>query len=131
MILVSDIKHPKEFSSGTGRTAVVKEIDAINQSIRLLLTTAKGECFGDPNFGCNLYSYLYEFEGDALNQMIKGDIVQTLTEQDNRVDVSDSDITIDDEGTTLQINIAYRVRYTNYSSQYSLLIQKRKDEEVI
>lgn len=131
MVLVSQIKHPIVFSRSTGKTDLSKEIDSINQSIKLLLTTARGELFGDPEFGCNLYSYLYEFEGSALTQMIKGDIVQTLTEQDSRVDVSDEDITIDEEGTTLKINISYRIKYTNYSSRYSLLIQRRKDQEVV
>lgn len=129
MIFASSIEHPNEFSAVTGKTQLVHEIESINQSIRLLLTTAKGELFGDPYFGCNLYSYLYEYSGETLFQMVKDDIIKTLTEQDSRIIVSDKDITVTDEQGDLKITIAYEVSYANYGAETSIIIQKRKEEE--
>lgn len=129
MVFTTGIVHPNEFSAVSGRTQLIKEIPAIEQSIRLLLTTAKGELFGDPSFGCNLYSYLYEYEGEVLNQLIKDDIVRTLTEQDTRVALTDKDITIVEDNLTLSITVRYQIRYTNYSSETTLLVQKRQEEE--
>lgn len=129
MIFASSIKHPNEFSILTGRTQLVKEIESINQSIRLLLTTAKGELFGDPYFGCNLYSYLYDYSGEILVQLIKDDIVRTLTEQDTRIVISNDDINVTEDQRSLHITISYQIRYTNYRSDTDVIIQKRKEEE--
>lgn len=129
-VFVNSISHPQEFLPSTGRTQLAQEIESINQSLSLLLTSAKGELFGDPEFGCNLYSYLYEFSGDLLNQLIKEDIVNTIYNQETRVVVNNKDITITDNGTSLDINITYSIKYTNYKSDYNLLIKKRSEEEV-
>lgn len=130
-ILTSGIMHPNEFSLISGNTNIIKDLKSVQQSIRLLLTTAKGELFGDPNFGCNLYSYLFDYDGEVLYQMIKDDIVNTLTEQETRVLVSVSDITIssNESKKTLNINIKYSIRYTDYRDEYDLIISKRKEEE--
>lgn len=128
-VFTSSITHPNEFSVITGKTQLIKEIPSIEQSIRLLLTTAKGELFGDPAFGCNLYSYLFEYEGKVLNQLIKDDIVETLTRQDSRVSVSEEDIDIVEEDRFLRITVRYKVRYSNYSSSTTILVQKRKEED--
>lgn len=130
-ILTSGIMHPNEFSLISGNTNIIKDLKSVQQSIRLLLTTAKGELFGDPNFGCNLYSYLFDYDGEVLYQMIKDDIVNTLTEQETRVLVSVSDITINsnENKKTLNINIKYSIRHTDYRDEYDLIISKRKEEE--
>lgn len=129
MVFTNSINHPNEFSLVSGKTQLVKEIDSINQSLRLLFTTAKGELFGDPYFGCNLYSLIYEHEGEVLNQMIKDDIVKTATEQESRVTISDRNILIEEDQGTLKITIGYQIRYTNYQSEVTILVQKRKEED--
>lgn len=128
-ILTTSIKHPNEFSIITGKTNLVEDLSSIEQSIRLLLTTSKGELFGDPNFGSNLYSYLYEYQGEVLYQLIKDDIVETLTNQDTRVDVDSSNIEIEEDGSTLHIKIRYNIRYTDYSNEFTLLVSKRSEED--
>lgn len=128
MVFTNSIAHPNEFSVITGRTQLSKEVISINESIKCILLTAEGELFGDPNYGSMLYSYLYEFEGDALHQIIKQEIVRALTAHESRIYLSEDDITCEDDGLTVNINIAYNIRYTDYRSEYSLLIQRRKEE---
>lgn len=128
LVFTNSISHPNEFSLISGKTQLVKEIDSINQSLRLLYTTAKGELFGDPYFGCNLYSFIYDYEGEVLNQMIKDDIIKTASEQETRVNISEKDISIEEVDKTLRIVIGYQIRYTNYQSEVVILVQKRKEE---
>ena len=128
MVFTNSIAHPNEFSAITGRTQLSKEVISINESIKSILLTAEGELFGDPNYGSMLYSYLYEFEGDALHQIIKQEIVRALAAHESRIYLSEDDITCEDDGLTVNINIAYNIRYTDYRSEYSLLIQRRKEE---
>lgn len=128
MVFTNSIAHPNEFSAITGRTQLSKEVISINESIKCILLTAEGELFGDPNYGSMLYSYLYEFEGEALHQIIKQEIVRALTAHESRIYLSEDDVTCKDDGLTVNIIIAYNIRYTDYRSEYSLLIQRRKEE---
>lgn len=129
MVFTTGIMHPNEFSETSGKSQFIREIPAIEQSIRLLCTTEQGELFGDPNFGSHLTSYIYMFSGEALFQMIRDDIAKTITEQESRVIVSQSNIQVFEESTTLKVIVPYQIKYTNYESEVSVLIQKRKEED--
>jgi len=127
MILSQSIKIPKMFNIISGSTQYVNEMQAVDQSLRMLLKTAKGELFGDPNFGTNLYTFIYDVEGDTLNQLIKEEIVTCVSQQCPRVYISQDDIQITAEDKTLLINISYHIRYSNYSSNFSLSVQRRQE----
>lgn len=129
MIFVNSIKHPNEFSAVSGRTQLVKEIESIEQSIRLILLTEKGECFGDPNFGSHLTSYQYQFSGDMLYQMLKDEISESVTSQDSRVTVKAKDIQIEEVEGSLKIVVPYQINYSNYESEVTVLVQKRVEED--
>lgn len=124
----SSIKHPNTFSISQGKTLLVTEINAINQSIGLILSTAKGELFGDPNFGCNLYKYIYDYEGSTLENLIKDEIVSSLNDQEPRIFVDKENISISYEGTNVIINISYNLRYTDYHSDYRYITSIMKEE---
>ena len=104
MVFTSSIRHPNEFSTLSGKTELVEEINSINQSLRLLLTTAKGELFGDPEFGCNLYSYLFDFSGEVFYQLVRSDIIRNVMSQDSRIVITEDDIQFEEDNTTLTIN---------------------------
>lgn len=130
MVFTTSIRHPNEFSAVSGKTQLVKEINSINQSIGLLLKTTKGELYGDPYFGSSLFSLIFsDVNGETLYQLIKEEIVKTLTEQETRILISEEDITIQDAGFSLNISMAYQIRNTNYRGQTAVVVQKRKEEE--
>lgn len=128
MIFKKDIEHPNEFSEITGKTQYSKDIKAIDQCIGCILATAKGELFGDPNFGCNLYTYIHEYEGEPLKSLVKRDIVQNLTEQETRIFLEESDISIEFEGSDVLINIKYNIRYTEYENSFTYVVSKSDEE---
>lgn len=130
MIFKTDIKYKDIFSLISGETQVLEEIQAIDQSIGLIVSTAKGELFGDPDFGCNLYTYLYKYDGPALYQMIRRDIATNLNKQETRIFVREEDIEIDSlpNEKTLEIKIKYNIRYTQYISQYTYLLRRNKED---
>lgn len=127
MIMSKNIKMPQMFSLVRGSTQLSSELEAINQSIKLVLTTSKGELFGDPDFGTDLYTFIYDYEGEALNQLIKDEIVTCLNEQCPRIYVTSEDITIQEEDKTLHITISYHIRYSDYTANYSMIIQSRQE----
>lgn len=121
------IKHPNTFLLQKGETSLVSDISAVDQSIRLILTTAKGELFGDPDFGCRLYEYMFEFEGEALYSILRREISDNLNKQEPRIYVSEDNIDITEEGVDVIINITYNLRYTDYESSFTY-IAKRQEE---
>lgn len=131
MVFTASISHPKEFSVVAGNTELAREIESINQSIKLLLTSAKGELFGDPSFGSRLLEYIFEYSGETLYSLLQQEIIEVLTTQDTRVSVEERDITFNEDGTTLKINIKYSIKYTNYSAEMTILVQKEEDQWAI
>lgn len=131
MVFTKSINHPKEFSMVSGRTELAEEVESINQSIKLLLTSARGELFGDPNFGSRLYEYLFDYSGEALYSLLRSEIVAVLSSQESRVTVFESGISFEERDLDLVINIKYTIRYTNHSSEMALLVKREEDSWVI
>lgn len=131
MIFTTSIRHPKEFSIVSGNTDLSAEVESINQSIRLILTTARGELFGDPVFGSRLHEYLFNYSGEALYSLLRTEIVSVLSSQESRVTVFEDGISFEEKDEVLVINIKYTIRYTNHTSEMSLLVKKEEDSWVI
>lgn len=66
---------PPSFDAATGSVDLVKDIDDINQSLNILLSTSLGERVMQPGYGCNLHDYLFE----PLNSSVIG-YIQDLVE---------------------------------------------------
>lgn len=131
MVFTTSIKHPKEFFVTSGSTDLSKEIESINQSISLILTSSKGELFGDPEYGSNLYGYIYDLSGSALYCALRTEIVDCLSRQESRIVVNENDISFEESEFTLKIKIGYTIRYTNFSAESTVLIKKEENQWVI
>ena len=131
MIFTNSINHPKEFSRQSGKTELAREVKSINQSIGLILTSSKGELFGDPNFGSRLHEYLFEYSGEVLYSLIRSEIVESVNSQETRVVVSEDGISVEEDGHHLKINVKYTINYTNYSSETTILVKKEDNQWVL
>ena len=120
------IKHPNTFLIQTGRTQLSKEIESINQSIKLILSTSVGELWGDPEFGSYLYEYLYEYEGDNLTQTIRSEIVRALNRWESRILLDAQGVTVSYDRNTVIVNINYNIKYTNYTSSFRYITTKKE-----
>lgn len=121
MIYTSSIKHPKMFSLTKGNTDYDKLFVSINRSIALILLTAKGELFGNPNFGSNIRLYLFDNINDLLITKLKDEIVQSITEWESRIVVDSSGINITANDTKLHINITYQLVNSNVQGSTQLI----------
>lgn len=125
MLFTTSILHPNEFNEVSGETQYCREIDSINQSIRLILLTSTEELFGDPGYGSKLQEYIYHYEGELLYGLLKDEIIRCLSNFEPRIIVRRDDITIDDEyNRTIKINIKYTLRNANAESNIDLLLRQ-------
>lgn len=103
------ITHPKCFDLNSGNTSVSSSIGSIEQCLRLLLTTSKGELLGDPFFGTNIMAFINEPNDIVLKDEIVDDFVNAIKSYEKRITVGQDDITIVQIDKKVNISITYYV----------------------
>ena len=129
MLNRTSIKHPNTFNLISGKTDLDDKLTSINRCIALILTTAKGELLGDPQFGCTLYEILFDQYSDNLQKLIKSEIINAVSKYESRVSFSEGDITItpfDQNGhiNSFTITINYTIKNTTVQSTTSVVLEE-------
>lgn len=93
---------------------LAKYEDAVRQSIRMILSTARGERLMRPDFGCSLHDLVFSTNSaTAIGQVISA-VQESLIQWEPRIDVLDVTAVPDaKEPNRLLIDIRYLVRTTN------------------
>ncbi|WP_136709746.1 GPW/gp25 family protein [Agromyces sp. H66] len=101
-------------ADANGRIALSSDAREIEESIRLILSTAPGERPMRPEFGCAVHDYVFA-PADATTAGAIGDAVRTaLAFWEPRIDVTGVAVTFDraDQGMLL-IDVGYAIRGSN------------------
>lgn len=86
----------------------------IEQSIRLILSTAPGERVMRPDFGCGIHSYAFAAVDTTRLTLIEDEVRDALVRWEPRIEVRSVDAELADRGTgRLEVDVEYRVRRTN------------------
>jgi hypothetical protein len=97
-----------------GRIALARQDDAIRQSIRIIIETAKGERVMRPTFGCGIHDLVFAPNDPLTAARVSFEVREALIDWEPRIDVQDVQVRSDtEEGNTLLVNVQYRVRSTN------------------
>jgi phage baseplate assembly protein W len=100
--------------NGNGQIQLASYEDAVRQSIRMILSTAKGERLMRPDFGCNLYDLVFSTNSAAAIGQVISAVQESLIQWEPRIDVLDVTAIPDaTEPNRLLIDIRYQVRTTN------------------
>ena len=131
MLFTKSVKYPVTFDLVSGATDLDDRITSRNRCLGLLLTTAKGELLGDPNFGCRLYEMLFDQYSHTLTEMVKQDIVENIRLFETRVIVNESDIDITEDTSGIRnryrIKIKYVIKNSNQNQETEILLEERVD----
>lgn len=86
----------------------------IEESIRVILGTAKGERVMRPDFGCGIHEYVFETVDANTLTLVETSVEDALVEFEPRIAVEDVSVSTEDisEGVLL-VEIDYRVRDSN------------------
>lgn len=97
-----------------GNIATASELDVINRSIELILGTAKGERLMRPDFGSDLFNFVFQPLNHSNKRGMATAVKTALQKWEKRVRLVDVIVSNDaiDRGTAL-INIEYEVRSSN------------------
>lgn len=106
-----------QFPVETDRTGDVKlsagEAD-IEESIRIIIGTSKGERAMRPEFGCGIHDHVFTAVDASTLNLVQTTVEEDLTRWEPRIDVQNVEASTEElaEGKLL-ISIDYRVRQSN------------------
>lgn len=128
MLFSNSIKFPNIFNLYNGITDTETEYTSINRCLALILTTAKGELLGDPEYGCILYEQLFNGYTEDVKDAIIDGIVESIKQYEKRIIVYKNDVSIDrDENNEhlYHIHISYKVKNTPFEQDTVVDILER------
>jgi phage baseplate assembly protein W len=104
-------KFPPAVDAVTGRVRVSHYEADIEEAIRIIIMTRKGERVMRPDFGCALYDYLFEGINYTTGTQMRLEVERALVNWEPRITDVEAEVT--QEGGRLQIRVSYVVRATN------------------
>lgn len=100
--------------SPSGGIALSRHEFDIDEAIRIILGTAKGERHMRPNFGCGIHDLVFAPNNATTAGLVETYVREAIEWWEPRVEDVEVDVDTDpDERNSLLINIRYRVRHTN------------------
>lgn len=129
MLFPKSVSYPLVFDVESGKTKLDSDYLSINMCLALLLTTAKNELLGDPDFGCRLYEFLFEQASSSVLDDIKLDIVENIEKFEKRIIVTQNDIDIkhmeNTDRNAYSITITYRVKNSQKENSTEIILEER------
>jgi phage baseplate assembly protein W len=104
---------PVELDPRSGRVKRVEFEEDVRQSMRIILETAPGERVMRPDFGCGIHDLVFASLSASTIGRVDREVHEALLRLEPRIDVLSVQITPDEAGSVLLINIEYEVRATN------------------
>lgn len=100
----------------------ISDINVIINSWNNILLTPRGTYLHDPEFGSDLYKYVFEPSDQISVEGIKREIVNRITIYDNRAVIEDIDVIIHTNGKRFDVIV-----YANYQGRKGTLNVKFDD----
>ncbi len=97
--------------------------DSVRQSIQIILSTRPGERLMRPDFGGGLENMLHQQNTLTTRRQIRDLIHESLNRWEKRIILDRVDVwDIEDQPTTLRVEIAYRLRRSNQPKQMGITL---------
>ena len=108
---------PKLFRD-EGNCNTKKNLNKVEENIRIELMTSRGTQPGDPNMGSDIYKLLYRGNNSATATMIRYEIDRVFEEKFPELSIERIDIEFNQESAIL--HLYYKIEYSNVNSNMTL-----------
>ncbi|MBD2867584.1 GPW/gp25 family protein [Paenibacillus arenilitoris] len=107
-------KFPVQVDATTGRIRMAEGEEDIEESIRIIIRTSKGERLMRPDFGCGLRDFVFGTTDETSLRLIASDVKEAIRVWEPRVKDVDVEVKPDrlNNGRVL-MSVTYAVRSTN------------------
>jgi phage baseplate assembly protein W len=100
--------------NGNGSIAMSEFEQDIRESIRIILSTSKGERAMRPDFGCGIHDFVFASMNTTTIGLIESSVREALTQWEPRIELLSVLVSTDEaELGRLLVGVNYRVRATN------------------
>lgn len=107
-------KFPVQVDEATGYIRMSSQEEDIQESIRIILMTRKGERMMEPEFGCGIQKYAFETMDSSVLLQMQMEAQNALIIWEPRITDIEVHVEMDGtEGGKVNISISYIVRSTN------------------
>jgi hypothetical protein len=97
-----------------GRIAQARQEQRIEESVYLILGTAKGERLMRPDFGCDIHGLVFAPNDGRTTALVAHTVREALVQYERRIDVLDvSSESPPEQPNLLLIRVSYRIRANN------------------
>lgn len=121
---------PPTFDDSTGSVDMVKDIEDINQSLNILLSTSLGERVMQPSYGCNLEDYLFEPLSSSVIGYIQDLVENAILVYEPRIKAEKVEVTAADSFDIIEGRFTIEVEYTipGTNSRFNYVYDYYKNE---
>ena len=122
---------PPAFSNKAAEVAMLSDVEDIQRSLEILLTTRPGERVMRPDYGCNLDELLFEPLTTTFKTYIKDLVSTAILYYEPRIEVNN--IELDDTGELegrIVISIDYTVSATNTRFNFVFPFYKKEGTDL-
>lgn len=116
-IVGSGVNYDNPITTG-GVTDIITNLNRINQSIDIILNTAKGTVPMLPSLGCGIHSMLFSTLTETAVEDMRLTIESALNEQEPRINLISVDPSWDYDGNSVSFTIKYSIVDTNVIGNY-------------
>jgi uncharacterized protein len=104
---------PPVFDNANYRLQMSSGVSNINQSIDLLMKTRRGSRSVMPDYGCDLFRYVFGRLDSTLQEEIKQSVRTTLLNSEPRISVESVAIAMSEDGSIANLSITYKIKMSN------------------
>ena len=90
----------------------------LNQNLKMILLTKKGERINNLDFGAGLQNYLFEFPTGDVIESLRNESLSQINRYASYIDVNDFIVTYEDKAIIIKIN--YTIKENNVSGVFDL-----------
>jgi len=114
---------PCRLEPGLGRFRPLTELEEIQQSVRLILTTRKGERPFRPKFGTDLDRFAFETMDTTTCSLIRQEVIAALQTWEPRIRSIRVEFDHRPEAGQLIVNVSYEVRRSGAAASQQISLQ--------
>lgn len=107
-----------------GDLALVTNRDAISQSLRMIIETAKGSRVFESDYGCRIRGFLFEPFDETTARRIGEELRESIVNYEKRITLLDINVILKDDERTYEVEVTYQI--INRNEQETLRVSLEK-----
>lgn len=100
-----------------------EDVASINQSIKNILFTLRGEVPFDPLFGSGIHHLLFEKMSRVTERLIKDEIIMALQNHEPRIVINNVELIPDYDNNKYELDLEYKIVYLDVTENLQLDVQ--------